>query len=113
MLDFEIDIYTFLKFCLKYAICKSMFFFKMYLVCIQGTYGKDCQHICGSCINQTHCHYVNGKCFEGCGPGYLGDKCVDGNTKKLLFLTYQNHTYSLIKMNFLNKVAIFLVAGAN
>lgn len=53
----------------------------MYLECNQGTYGKDCQHRCGSCINQTHCHYVNGTCFEGCGSGYLGDKCVDGNAE--------------------------------
>lgn len=61
----------------KYS--KYMFFCsKMYLECNQGTYGKDCLHRCGSCINQTNCHYVNGTCFEGCGPGYLGDKCVEG-----------------------------------
>lgn len=49
-----------------------------YLECKEGTYGDDCQHRCGSCINQSHCYYVNGTCFDGCGPGYLGDKCVDG-----------------------------------
>lgn len=60
----------------------------MYLVCIHGTYGKDCQHRCGSCINQTHCHYVNGTCFEGCDTGYLGDKCVDGNTESFFLKLY-------------------------
>lgn len=58
----------------------------MYLECNQGTYGKDCQHRCGSCINQTHCYYVNGTCLEGCDTGYLGDKCVDGNTESHFFL---------------------------
>lgn len=73
-------------------------FSKMYLECNQGTYGKDCHYICGSCINQTHCHYVNGTCFEGCGPGYLGDKCVDGNTESRSFI-FLNATFLLSNNN--------------
>lgn len=62
-----------------------LFFFKMYLVCIQGIYGKDCQYRCGFCINQIYCYYVNGICFEGCGLGYLGNKCVDGNIESYVY----------------------------
>lgn len=87
----------------------------MFLECSQGTYGKDCQHRCGSCNNQTGCHYMNGICYEGCDTGYLGDRCVDGNTESHDFLTYQNQTYSLVKTIFLNKVSgtKFLVTEAN
>lgn len=80
MLDFlKIYIYKVIFFLNVRTKMHIVNLYLMYLECNQGTYGKDCQHRCGSCINQTHCHYVNGTCLEGCGPGYLGQRCDEGN----------------------------------
>lgn len=72
----------------------------MFLECSQGTYGKDCQHRCGSCNNQTGCHYVNGICYEGCDTGYLGDRCVDGNTESHDFFNIPKSNLFVSKNNF-------------
>ena len=45
------------------------------IACSNGTYGKECNHTCGYCLDQDECHHINGTCVKGCDPGYLGDLC--------------------------------------
>ena len=48
------------------------------IACSNGTYGKECNHTCGYCLDQDECHHINGTCVKGCDPGYLGDVCKTG-----------------------------------
>ena len=48
------------------------------IACSNGTYGKECNHTCGYCLDQDECHHINGTCVKGCDPGYLGDLCKTG-----------------------------------
>ncbi|XP_052694168.1 multiple epidermal growth factor-like domains protein 10 [Crassostrea angulata] len=43
--------------------------------CDSGSYGVDCNEICGNCLNESQCSNVNGTCFTGCNAGYEGDLC--------------------------------------
>ena len=50
------------------------------LECSDGTYGKECQDICGYCADLDVCHHTNGSCPNGCEAGYKGRLC---KTRKL------------------------------
>ena len=45
------------------------------IACADGTYGLECNEVCGHCKIKTNCHYANGTCLGGCEPGFLGDLC--------------------------------------
>ena len=45
------------------------------LECSDGTYGKECQNICGYCADLDVCHHTNGSCPNGCEAGYKGRLC--------------------------------------
>ena len=45
------------------------------IACADGTYGLECNEVCGHCKFKTNCHYTNGTCLSGCDPGFLGDLC--------------------------------------
>ena len=47
----------------------------MNLECSDGTYGKECQDICGYCADLDVCHHTNGSCPNGCEAGYQGIFC--------------------------------------
>lgn len=46
-----------------------------FIACDDGTYGKECNSVCGNCINEEPCYHINGTCLNGCAPGYKGDQC--------------------------------------
>ena len=54
--------------------------------CTSGTYGKNCNNICGHCHGDEHCFHINGTCFAGCDSGYTGDLCK--LRKYLAFLSF-------------------------
>ena len=45
------------------------------LGCENGTYGENCNNMCGHCIDGEFCDHTNGSCLNGCNPGYVGDEC--------------------------------------
>lgn len=47
------------------------------LECDSGTYGINCQHICGHCRGGNPCNKVDGLCLDGCYEGYNGSLCID------------------------------------
>ena len=46
--------------------------------CQGNTYGMECTHVCGNCLNGEQCDHVNGSCANGCDKGTHGDKCDKG-----------------------------------
>ncbi|GLV46673.1 hypothetical protein CBL_21518, partial [Carabus blaptoides fortunei] len=44
--------------------------------CIPGTYGYNCQHKCGYCINNEYCLKSSGKCNNSCENGYAEPLCT-------------------------------------
>lgn len=53
-----------------YALC-----FIIVLECDKGSYGIECNEICGQCRDVNECSNINGTCFNGCGAGFNGDLC--------------------------------------
>ena len=49
--------------------------FSLNLECSDGTYGKECQDMCGYCADLDVCHHTNGSCPNGCKDGYQGILC--------------------------------------
>ena len=49
--------------------------FSLNLECSNGTYGKECQDMCGYCADLDVCHHTNGTCPNGCEAGYQGRLC--------------------------------------
>ena len=45
------------------------------IACAGGTYGLECNEVCGHCKFKTYCHNTNGTCLGGCEPGFLDDLC--------------------------------------
>ncbi|XP_078328732.1 uncharacterized protein LOC111112398 [Crassostrea virginica] len=43
--------------------------------CPLGTYGENCQSLCGSCLMQNQCSHIDGVCSGGCAAGYTGNLC--------------------------------------
>ena len=58
-----------------YAIKRKLLFF---IVCSDGTFGKNCTEQCGECLGKEKCDHVNGTCVNGCNPGYQGITCTEG-----------------------------------
>lgn len=46
--------------------------------CKVGFYGKNCNIICGKCLNSIICYYIIGSCDKGCDFGYEGLICKKG-----------------------------------
>nr|XP_022307498.1 neurogenic locus notch homolog protein 1-like [Crassostrea virginica] len=44
-------------------------------LCDTGTYGTNCNEICGHCLHSEDCFAVNGTCLTGCASGYFGHRC--------------------------------------
>ena len=90
-LDFQnlfsvyIIIASFVTFDISDAIFFSVKTFNLYnvlyvlmidcIACADGTYGLECNELCGHCKIKTNCHHTNGTCLGGCEPGFLGDLC--------------------------------------
>ncbi|XP_071096767.1 multiple epidermal growth factor-like domains protein 11 [Haliotis cracherodii] len=45
-------------------------------VCGHGTYGTNCNHLCGGCSHDT-CDPLTGVCPGGCGPEWQGPQCTE------------------------------------
>lgn len=50
----------------------------IFIVCSDGTFGKNCTEQCGECLGKGKCDHVNGTCVNGCNPGYQGITCTEG-----------------------------------
>ena len=77
-------------------------FFSNILECTPGTYGENCDNVCGVCFNNESCNIVNGSCPDGCGPGYHGDGCDLGKTIILNIneiFEIHNMTYKSIRLS--------------
>ena len=46
--------------------------------CTVGSFGPNCEHACGKCINNQVCDYRDGACPLGCAEGWTGDTCHIG-----------------------------------
>ena len=58
--------------------CNGFFpweFSLIWIGCTSGTYGKNCNNICGHCFGDEPCFHINGTCFAGCDSGYTGILC--------------------------------------
>lgn len=55
-----------------------------YIVCENGTFGKECKDTCGHCIDNGYCYHTNGTCVNGCMPGYYGQLCKAGKNTTLI-----------------------------
>lgn len=49
--------------------------FFSFQACRKGSFGDQCNLICGHCRNVNQCSHINGTCLAGCGAGYQGDLC--------------------------------------
>ena len=58
----------------------------IWIGCTSGTYGKNCNNVCGHCFGDEPCFHINGTCFAGCDSGYTGDLCK--LRKYLAFLSF-------------------------
>ena len=67
-----------------------------YLVCEDGTYGKNCVHNCsGNCLNDYPCNKQSGHCDGGCKPGYNNLLC---NERMLIMITgFTGKMFSFLK----------------
>ena len=66
------------------------------IACDDGTYGQDCNGICGNCIEGNSCSHTNGTCLNGCDTGYFGDICKTGKyLNNKMFLFYFSIEYAL------------------
>ncbi|XP_064604376.1 multiple epidermal growth factor-like domains protein 10 [Liolophura sinensis] len=45
-------------------------------VCAGGSYGPECEHVCGHCVSGRPCHPITGECPDRlCAPGWDGPNC--------------------------------------
>lgn len=47
----------------------------VFVVCLNGIFGVECEFICGYCYGNSVCDYVNGSCVSGCLLGWVGIVC--------------------------------------
>ena len=61
--------------------------------CQSGTFGSNCNDICGKCLNGTSCNRETGVCTLGCADGYTGSVCKTGSHHALSL----SHTHTHLK----------------
>ena len=76
--------------CVIIAVLKQKLFlriFPLHSVCINGTFGYNCEMTCGSCKNDRVCSKTHGTCPSGCKAGFKLDTCLEGKCSLIFFIS--------------------------